>query len=69
MLDLFVTAQEVAKKLSTVNSCVYNITLKNGKEAGQTMNHVHLHLCPVSVSGAMKRKDNAEKRTEEDMAV
>lgn len=69
ILDLFVTAQEVAKKLSSLNNCVYNISMQNGKEAGQTVAHVHLHLVPTAVQGAARRKDGVEKRSDEDMAV
>ena len=31
ILDLFMTAQEISKKLSTINNCLYNICLQNGK--------------------------------------
>lgn len=68
-LDLFMSAQEVSKKLGTLNSCIYDITIQNGKEAGQTVPHVHLHLVPKSVPGAEVRKEDAEVRTEEEMGT
>lgn len=52
ILDLFLSAQEVATKLSTLNNCIYNISIQNGKESGQTVPHVHLHICPQIVSGS-----------------
>lgn len=60
---MFVTAQEVAKKLSSLNNCTYNISLQNGKDAGQTMFHVHLHVCPAPGTGMVKRKENSDKRS------
>lgn len=42
--------------------------MQNGKEAGQTHEHVHLHLIPVFSYEALKKKENVvEKRTEEEM--
>lgn len=40
------SAQDVSKKLSTLNNSVYNICLQNGKDSGQTVPHVHLHVLP-----------------------
>ncbi len=40
------SAQDVSKKLSAINNCVYNICLQNGKDSGQTVPHVHLHVLP-----------------------
>lgn len=67
ILDLFMSAQEVSRKLSTLNHCVYNISIQNGKDSGQTVPHVHLHLCP-DIHGLEKRKDDSEIRSEDDMA-
>ena len=40
------TAQEVAKKLQTIYNMQYEMTVQNGRDAGQTVGHVHIHLCP-----------------------
>ena len=63
------SAHEISKKLGTLNNCIYNITVQNGKEAGQTVPHVHLHLVPQAISGAERRKEGAEIRKEDDMAI
>lgn len=68
-LDLFMSAQEVCKKLSALNNCVYDISVQNGKDAGQTVPHVHLHLVPHLAPNMEKRREDAEIRSEEDMAV
>lgn len=66
-LDLFMTAQEVAKKLQTIYNVQYEMTVQNGKDAGQTVNQVHIHLCPRHAEHALERK-NQEVRLEDDMA-
>jgi diadenosine tetraphosphate (Ap4A) HIT family hydrolase len=43
------------------------MTIQNGKDAGQTVTHVHIHLCPKHSEHALERK-NQEARTEDDMA-
>jgi diadenosine tetraphosphate (Ap4A) HIT family hydrolase len=40
------TAQEVCKKLASIYNSQFEIFMQNGKDAGQTINHVHLHLMP-----------------------
>ena len=62
------SAQEVAKKLSAINNCVYNVSVQNGKDAGQTVPHVHLHVCPDTL-GKEVRKEDGKIRTEEEMSV
>lgn len=47
-IDLFMTAQEISRKLQQIHKVPYEIFLQNGKDAGQTVNHVHLHLVPRS---------------------
>lgn len=53
--SLFSLAQEISKKLSFINKCVYNFSIQNGKESGQTVPHVHIHVCPAFVEGSLKR--------------
>lgn len=40
------TAQEVCKKLQQIHKIQYDIIFPNGKDAGQSINHIHLHLIP-----------------------
>ena len=68
-LDLFMSAQEVIKKLQTLNKSTYNITIQNGKDSGQSVPHVHLHLVPHPLPGGERRKDEEAKRNEEDMST
>jgi diadenosine tetraphosphate (Ap4A) HIT family hydrolase len=55
------TAQEVSKKLSVIYNVQYELTIQNGKDAGQTVSHVHIHLCPKpqgdNAAGLEKAKD------------
>ena len=40
---IFVIANELAKKFN-INESGYRIITNNGKDAGQTVNHLHFHL-------------------------
>jgi diadenosine tetraphosphate (Ap4A) HIT family hydrolase len=42
--------------------------MQNGKEAGQTVNHVHLHLVPHVKPIEFLEKKEEEVRNEDDMA-
>lgn len=53
------SAQEVASKLGTLNNCTYQISIQNGKDSGQTVPHVHLHLCPALSVDMEKRKEDS----------
>ena len=45
--EMMKAAKKVAKALSlSVGNGAYNIIMNNGKEAGQLVNHAHLHLIP-----------------------
>lgn len=45
--NLIVSAKIVAKALSlSIGNGSYNLVMNNGKEAGQVVNHAHLHLIP-----------------------
>ncbi len=44
---LLKTAKKIAKALSlSVGNGAYNIVMNNGKEAGQIVNHAHIHIIP-----------------------
>jgi bis(5'-adenosyl)-triphosphatase len=62
------TAQEICKKLQQIHKTSYEIFLQNGKEAGQSVYHVHLHLIPHKgpIEGLERKEDDI--RSEEDMA-
>lgn len=47
--DLFKTVQVMAGKLESISSSVL-IAVHNGKESGQEVPHVHVHLIPRSAS-------------------
>ncbi len=57
----------MAKKLQTIYNMQYEMTVQNGKDAGQTVGQVHIHLCPKHIEHALERK-NQEPRLEDDMA-
>lgn len=46
VLDLFMTAQEVVKKLESIYKCQCHMVVQNGTEAGQTVKHAHIHILP-----------------------
>ena len=60
------TAHEVCRKLQQIYKLEYQIFCPNGKEAGQTVNHLHLHLIPLAQPAGLERKDD-KVRPEEDM--
>jgi diadenosine tetraphosphate (Ap4A) HIT family hydrolase len=47
ILDLFITAQEIVKKLEAIYKVTCQIVMQNGQEAGQTVKHAHLHSTRV----------------------
>ena len=68
-IDLFMTAHEVSRKLQQIYQIEYQVFCQNGKEAGQTVPHCHLHLIPKKAgdeSGLERKGDQV--RGEEDMA-
>ena len=62
------TAQEICKKLQHIHKATYEIFLQNGKEAGQSISHVHLHLVPRYKPIEFLERKEEEIRNEEDMA-
>jgi diadenosine tetraphosphate (Ap4A) HIT family hydrolase len=45
------TAHEVSKRLQQIHGSEYQIFCQNGKDAGQTVQHCHLHLIPKGKKG------------------
>jgi bis(5'-adenosyl)-triphosphatase len=69
-LDLLMTAQEVSRRLQLIYKTQYEVIIENGKDAGQAVPHVHLHLMPKRAPIlTVKAKEGGEggARTEEDM--
>ena len=60
------TAQQVTKKLQTIYNMEYELTIQDGKDAGQTVFHCHVHLYPKHQSNKVDVK-NKEVRKEDDM--
>jgi len=54
------TAHEVCRKLQQIYKLEYQIFCPNGKDAGQSVNHLHLHLIPVpkAEQAGLERKDD-----------
>ena len=45
--NMISAAKKVAKALSlSIGSSSYNLVMNNGKEAGQVVNHAHMHIIP-----------------------
>lgn len=63
------TAHEVSRKLQQIYKIEYQIFCQNGKDAGQTVQHCHLHLIPKKPQedGRLERMSD-KARSEEDMA-
>lgn len=54
--DLMVVAQKLVKGLECLGSS-WNINLQDGKEAGQTIPHVHFHLVPRNFNDLKRNND------------
>lgn len=71
--DLFASARLVASLLtSKYKADSYAITLQDGRDSGQTVSHVHLHILP-RFQGDLERKPGVDReeqkpRTRDDMA-
>jgi len=65
-IDLFMTAQEVVKKLQVIYNIQYDLTMQNGEHAGQTVFHCHLHVYPKHEGN--KINWDRKIRSEEEMA-
>jgi bis(5'-adenosyl)-triphosphatase len=75
--DLWLSAQKIAPALEKFYNCTATTyAIQDGKDAGQTVEHVHIHIIPRR-PGDFKRNDdvyneiendNRKPRTEEEMA-
>lgn len=62
MSEMMTMASRISQK---VNSGRSEIGIQDGPEAGQTVNHVHIHVLPYGVAKALD--STAINRTEEEM--
>ena len=64
------SAQEICRKLEQISKRQYEVYMQNGKEAGQTVNHAHLHLVPIDREKHLEALEPKEDRvkSEEEMA-
>jgi len=75
-MDIFLSTQKISAVIEReFNSTSMTIAIQDGKEAGQTVFHVHVHVMPRK-SGDFKRNDDVyvqldkedkKKRTPEEM--
>ncbi|XP_066995353.2 nitrilase and fragile histidine triad fusion protein NitFhit isoform X2 [Anabrus simplex] len=75
--DLWLTVQRVQKVIEAVNNAeASTITIQDGADAGQTIQHVHVHILPRrpgdfarndDVYVALEKKDSLECRSEKEM--
>ena len=68
VLDLFITAQEIVRKMETIYKVSCQMVIQNGAEAGQTVKHAHIHVVPNSTRVEREDDDKREPRSQEDMA-
>lgn len=62
--------QRVAKALSlSIGNGSYNLIMNNGKDAGQVVNHAHLHIIPRFKGDRLRIKWSHKKYEETEMKV
>ena len=65
--DLFTSAQEISSKLENhFGTSALNFGLQDGKDAGQSVPHVHLHILPRK-KGDFKRNDEIYEKLNADV--
>ena len=67
-IDMFMTAHDVCRKLQKIHKVEYQVFCQNGKDAGQTVPHCHLHLIPKGPRDEPGLERQSQLRTEDDMA-
>ena len=70
VMELWISARNIADNLKKYyhTDCVH-ICIQDGKDAGQTVEHCHIHLVPIPKNNKAKGVDNEERkpRTLEEM--
>lgn len=60
--DLFLCVHRIAPVLQQVHACpALTIAMQDGKEAGQTVEHVHVHMLPRREGDFSRNDDIYEK--------
>jgi bis(5'-adenosyl)-triphosphatase len=59
ILDLFITAQEIVRKMEAIYKVSCQMVIQNGIEAGQTVKHAHMHIIPNSTR--VEREDDDKR--------
>ena len=66
--NLIVTTKKVAKALSlSIGNGSYNVVMNNGKEAGQVVDHAHIHIIPRFKGDRLRIKWTHKKYIEKEM--
>lgn len=68
-LDLWVTAQEVQKVIEDIYKTTCSVVIQDGVEAGQTVEHAHIHIFPKFKDNDLKiaESEARQPRDEADM--
>ena len=70
-MELWISAKNIAENLKKYyHTDSVQISIQDGKDAGQTVEHCHIHLIPIPEDYSPKGVDNDERkpRTLEEMA-
>ncbi|MDP6600115.1 MAG: HIT family protein [Candidatus Woesearchaeota archaeon] len=66
--NLILAAKKITKALSlSIGNGSYNIIMNNGKEAGQLVDHAHLHIIPRFKGDRLRIKWSHKKYIEKEM--
>ncbi|KAM3147704.1 hypothetical protein pb186bvf_000032 [Paramecium bursaria] len=66
-VEFWITVQEVAKVLTEQTKMNCDITIQDGKEAGQTVEHLHCHIIPIGKQKVINLDKTIEEKSEQDM--
>ena len=68
LANLIKAAKKVTKALSlSIGNGSYNLVMNNGKEAGQLVNHAHIHIIPRFVGDRLRIKWSHKEYTDKEM--
>eukprot|EP01017_Pseudomicrothorax_dubius_P006939 TRINITY_DN12082_c0_g1_i1.p1 TRINITY_DN12082_c0_g1~~TRINITY_DN12082_c0_g1_i1.p1 ORF type:complete len:155 (-),score=25.06 TRINITY_DN12082_c0_g1_i1:89-553(-) len=63
-IELWATAQEVSKVLESIHRTEVVITVTDGEDAGQMVDHAHIHILPKQRGGEIKLESYGAVRSE-----
>jgi len=69
--DLWLTVSEVQGVIEDIYKCTCSVVVQDGAEAGQTVNHAHVHIIPKSkeeqkISASEKREPRGDQEMAEE---